>query len=457
MAIDMVPRFATAYRSPRPRTIADGTTWSGPGDLVLVGAGAAIGFGDFWTFPSLVARHGGGAFLLLYLACMALLGLPLLVAELSLGASWRSPMGAATPLRPWAVAIAWIGGIGGLLTLATYVVAAGWALGGAGWAVVAETMGGGAGITARRFSDLVANPLRLIPLQTAFLALAALIVAQGIRPGLERTARLAVPLLLAALTVAVLWQAATASGHLESVLSRLRPDFSRLGPDALIHAASQAFFTLSLATGAVFVAGRCSPAGTDLRRAAGAIVALDTLAAILATLLILPSFPAPPGMVSEGPALLFVSLPAWLGHQPGGPTACTFLCVVLFLAALSSATMMIEPAVAWVAHRTRLGRGGAVVVVGVLVWAVALVGTLSFSAWREIRVAGAPLFDGLSFLGANFLLPLAGLGVALLAGWTPVLEGTVPAGTGRSLLRWLLRYVIPVAMIAILVAGITSW
>ncbi|HXI20877.1 MAG TPA: hypothetical protein VNH46_07315, partial [Gemmatimonadales bacterium] len=308
-----------------------------------------------------------------------------------------------------------------------------------------------------RFGELLADPARLVLLQTLFVAVVVAIAAQGLQPGLQRAARWAVPLIFALLGVGVAWQAALADGYLAALQVRLRPDYSQLGPEAVFHAASQAFFTLSLATGAVFTAGRCRPVGTRLRGAAWTIVGLDTLAAVLATLLILPSLPLPDGFVSEGPALLFVSLPSWLGQQPGGAAVCGLLYVALNLAALSSATVMLEPSVTWIGRRTGLGRRASAVAGGMLVWVVALAGALSFSSWRAIRVAGASLFDGLSFFGANLLLPLGGLGVALLAGWTDLLDEHLPPGHGRRVTMTLLRYVVPGVLLAILGVGLASW
>lgn len=338
-----------------------GDRWSSPAYPVLAATGSAAGLGSLWLFPSLVRQYGGGAFVLAYLAAMLLVGLPLLMAELSLGR-----LGGADPLRALAALHrhgaprSWTGlpiALTGMLALSACGLFGGWALAFA-WPGVAGQMDDGA------------LPLGPLAGQTLFLAVTAAIVAGGMRRGVERALRWIVPALLALLLALVCFAMVTSDRFGQSVALLGMADFSRLGASGLVAALGLALLTVAAGCGVMLGLGAHACRSTSLAHVAVAVIAMDIVVALLAALAVFPVLLAAGTGPADGLDLLFVTLPpAFAGTAGGGPLAAAFFsCVVL--AALAAAVSLLVPAVHALRSRLRWRRPAAAAVLAAGCWAL---------------------------------------------------------------------------------------
>lgn len=442
-------------------------SWSGRLAFILAATGSAVGLGNIWKFPYIAGENGGGAFVLVYLACIGLIGVPIMMAEVMLGRRGRqSPINTMRALAAEANAhpawrwLGWAGVVAGFLILSYYSVIAGWAL-----AYVFRSMSGAfAGATAEGvgsiFNQLTKDPERLLAWHTLFMVLTMVIVARGVKSGLEKAVRFLVPALFVLLIM--LDGYALASGAFDLGLKFLfTPDFSKITANGVLIAMGHAFFTLSLGMGAIMVYGSYLPERTSIARTSITIAFLDTLVALLAGMAIFPivfSTGLEPG---AGPGLIFQTLPIAFGHMPGGVLFGTLFFILLVFAAWTSAISLIEPAVAWLVENKGMTRVHASVNAGVATWGMGLLTVLSFNRWSDFHPLSfisvfekSTLFDLLDYLTANIMLPLGGLAIALFSAWVmrrqdSVQEFDMGDGSGYVLWHFLVRYLTPVAVIIV--------
>lgn len=457
----MSARVETLHAAgPARRETAAG--WSSRTAFILAAAGSAVGLGNVWKFPYIAGEYGGGAFVLVYLACVALIGLPILVAEILVGRR-----GGASPIHGlrllarseghrdgWQL-IGWLGVLGAFLILSFYSVVAGWSL-----AYLGHAVGGGLAAASRTaepaaameglFSALLASPSLLLLCHTLMMAATVLVVSHGVRQGLERAVRWMVPGLFALLIGLVAW-AGVATGHFGDALAFLfRPSFGALTGEAVLVALGHAFFTLSVGMTAMMAYGAALNRRTSIGAASVAIAGLDTLVALLAGLAIFPVVFANGLEPGSGPGLIFVTLPIAFSQIPGGLIAATLFFAFLAMAALTSTISLLEPAVQFLEGRG-WGRRGAALATGAAVWLLGVGSLLSFNLWSGYTVMGRSFFELLDFVTANVLLPLGGLLVAVYAGRVLSRDAVCDElGLGDSpafrLWRFMLRYVSPVGV-----------
>ncbi len=432
--------------------------WGSRLAFVLAAAGSAVGLGNVWKFPYITGENGGGAFVLVYLGCIALIGLPILIAEILLGRRGeRSPIGALGNLaRREGRSPAWglVGGLGMLgsfIILSFYSIIAGWALSYVFASGMGTFTGADADTVGAVFSNLLESPTRLVGWHTAFMLMTTLVVARGVRHGLERAVKLLMPGLLVLLIV-LIGYAATTTGFGAGMDFLFTPDFTRLSTSAVLVALGHAFFTLSLGMGIMIAYGSYLSPQTSIAGTAVTVVILDTVIALLAGTAIFPIVFANDLTPGAGPGLIFQTLPLAFGAMPGGMVFGTLFFVLLTFAAWTSTISLLEPTVEWLQERGR-SRITAAMSAGLGVWALGLVSALSFNEWSHVTVFGKGLFDLLDFLTANIMLPLTGLGVALFAGWAMSTASTreeldVPPAIHRL---WLvaIRFVAPVAVVVV--------
>lgn len=454
--------------------------WSSRWAFILAATGSAVGLGNIWKFPYMAGEYGGGAFVLIYLLCIAIIGVPIMMSEILVGRRGRqSPINTMYTLAIEAGRTpAWrlLGGIGvlaGFLILSYYSVIAGWAM-----AYVFRTgTGMFTGATADGvqsiFASLVADPERLIAWHTVFMAMTVIVVARGVR-GLEGAVRYLMPALFGMLVLLVGYAMNTGRFG-EAVDFMFRPDFhallyreNGLGDEVftfegVLAAMGQAFFTLSLGMGAIMVYGSYLSHRASIVRTSLTIAIADTLVAVLAGLAIFPIVFANNLEPGAGAGLVFQTLPLAFGHMPGGSAFGALFFLLLVVAAWTSAISIIEPVVAWLVETRGWKRIQAAVLAGAVTWAVGLLTVFSFNIWSEVRPLGAidvfrdeTVFDLLDFLTANVLLPLGGMLIALFAGWMMSRDATRDElGLGDSLAyrtwRFLVRYVTPTAVFIVLV------
>ncbi len=429
--------------------------WASRIGFIFAAAGSAVGLGNVWRFPYITGENGGGVFLIVYLAIVFTLGISIMIAELVIGrAAQRNPVGACRALggRYWA-GLGYLGLLSGFLILSFYCVIAGWTLSYA-WKLATGGLGDN---PAQAFQTFVAAPTETIPAAAAFMILTVAVVLGGVKGGIERANLVLMPLLFAIL-VALAVRAVTLPGARAGLEFYLAPDFSTFGIGTLTEALGQAFFSLSIGLGAMITYGSYLDREQNIPRAAGWVVGLDTLAAILAGFAILPAVFAA-GLSSEtGPGLAFVILPTVFATMPLGTLFGTLFFVLLAIAALTSSISLLEPLVAYFIEEHGLRRAAATVAVGFAAFMLSVPSSLSLGPWADYTVFGKGVLDFLDALTAGIMLPAGGLLIAIFVGWVlgprAIAELGLSSGRSRfaSIWLWILRLPAPVAIAWILVS-----
>ncbi|MDX9766336.1 MAG: sodium-dependent transporter [Ectothiorhodospiraceae bacterium] len=397
--------------------------WSSRLVFVLAATGSAVGLGNIWKFPYIAGENGGGAFVLLYLVCIFAIGLPIMIAEIMLGRRGRqSPINTMSTLAreegltpAWSL-LGWMGVVTGFLILSYYSVIAGWALAYVFHAVGGMFEGIGADEADGLFVDLISDPAQLMLWHTLFMLLTVVVVARGVRSGLERAVEVMVPGLVVILLALVGY--AAVEGHFATGFQFLfSADFSRLNANAVLTAMGHAFFTLSLGMGAIMVYGSYLASRASIATTSFMVVIADTVVALLAGLAIFPIVFAAGLEPGQGPGLIFKTLPIAFGQMPGGTFFGTLFFLLLVFAAWTSSISLVEPAVAWLVENRGMQRAWASIVTGALAWVLGVGTVLSFNLWSEGVIFGRTVFDILDYATSNVLLPLGGLLITLFAGW----------------------------------------
>ena len=440
--------------------------WASRWTFVMAATGSAVGLGNIWKFPYIVGENGGGAFVVVYLLCLLLVGLPVMLAEVMLGRRGRqSPVSAMRMITDegglhggWN-SIGWLGVAAGLMILSYYGVIAGWALHYIGEMASGAFQGADAAGADAQFGNLLADKNTLIFWQTIFMLLTVGVVAGGVVRGLGVAVRVLMPLLFVLLTILMVF--AYQKGDFARGFSFLFSfNTQALTLEGVLEALGHAFFTLSLGMGAIMAYGAYMPEHARLGSTVLTVGIADTVVALMAGLAIFPIVFANPGMeAAAGPGLMFVSLPVAFGNMAGGLFFGTLFFVLVTLAAWSSAISLIEPAVAFLVESKGFRRITANLLLGSVVWFVGLGNVLSFNDWSEKKLAGFNFFEFMDFLTSSVMLPVTGLFIAVFVGWI-----MKPATIHEELederhwiydiWYWILRYIAPVAVLVILVLGI---
>jgi len=442
--------------------------WSSQIGFVLAAAGSAIGLGNIWRFPYLAGEGGGGAFVLIYLLCVLLIGMPYLYGELALGRnSQLNPVGAVKSITGNRSAWIVIGGFcvfAGFTILSYYSVVAGWAVGYAVKDLIAPAMG---------FEEFAGSPMLNIGLLGTFLLITFLVVIGGIEKGIERWAKILLPILLV-LIVLVIARAVTLEGASEGIAFYLVPDFSQVGFDLIIAALGQAFFTLSLGMGAMITYGSYLPKREDIAASGGYVVLFNTVIALMAGFMIFPAIFAMDVDPATGPALVFVVLPEVFAEMPLGGIVGVLFFVLLSIAALTSSISLLEVVVSYFVDEKNWSRQKSVWVIGALVFVTAIPSALSqgatpiFSDMSYLFGEGG-LFGQNNFLGIlDYLIGSAGLAfgaffLSIFVGWVWGAEqaadeleqgSTWMSPPVRATWTFLMRYVVPVVVFVIVIGRI---
>lgn len=443
--------------------------WSSRMAFILAATGSAVGLGNIWKFPYITGENGGGAFVLVYLVCIAAIGVPIMMAETMLGRRGRqSPINTMSSLaaeegRPqvWTL-LGWLGVIAGFLILSYYSVIAGWALSYVFRTASGMFVGATADGVNSIFSSLVSDPEKLLAWHTIFMVGTMVVVARGVKHGIEKAVTYLMPSLLVLLLLMVLYSMST--GYFTDGLSFLfSPDFSKLTWQSVLVAMGHAFFTLSLGMGAIMVYGSYLPKDTSIAKSSMMIAAADTGVALLAGMVIFPIVFANGLEPAAGPGLIFQTLPIAFGQMQGGVIIGTLFFVLLLFAAWSSSISLIEPAVAWLVENKGMNRIYASVWCGLLTWFVGLGTVFSFNLWSKatwsLTLFGHTLFENKTFfdtldgLTANIMLPMGGLFIAIFAGWLMRVESSKnefnTSETGYNIWQILIRVVAPTAVMIV--------
>lgn len=434
--------------------------WSSRLAFILAAAGSAVGLGNVWRFPYLTGENGGGAFVLIYILCVLFMGVPIMMAEIMLGRRGRqSPINTMRTLAAeegrsshWQY-LGWLGMTAGFVILSFYSVVAGWTL-----AYIFRTGSGvfsGAtsdGVKAI-FNELISDPERLLAWHTLFMVLTAVVVARGVKSGLEQAVKFMMPALFVLLIVMVGY--AMNTGAFQQAIDYLfQPDFSKITPDVVLSAMGQAFFSLSLGMGAIMIYGSYLSHTASIARMSFIIAGLDTSVALLAGLAIFPLVFAYGLEPQSGPGLVFVTLPIAFGQMPGGALFGTAFFILLLFAAWTSSISLLEPIVAWLVENKGMSRVMATTWTAAAVWLFGIGSVLSFNAWSGYTLFGKTFFDLSDFVTSNIMLPLGGLLIAIFAVWRMSAESSrseldLAEGMPYRGWRFLVRYIAPVAIVLV--------
>lgn len=440
--------------------------WSNRWLFVMATAGSAVGLGNIWKFPYMTGENGGSAFVLVYLLCILLIGLPLMMTEIMLGRrAKRNPVDGMAYLaqeahghRAWK-GIGYMGVLAGILILSFYSVVAGWVLNYVLLAASGDFAGMSADAAKGLFAGMISNPGTLIVWHSAFMLMTMFVVAHGVTNGLERANKIMMPVL--AMILLVLLGYGMAVGDVGRAIEFMfSPDFSKITPAAILAAMGHSFFTLSLGMGAVMAYGSYLHSHTSIARAAFYVVLTDTAIALVAGVAIFSFVFANGQEPAAGPGLLFQTLPFAFGQMPGGTFFATLFFVLVLFAAWTSSISLVEPAVSWLTENTAMSRNRAAWVIGLPIWLIGLAVLLSFNRWEEVKFLGFNLFDLLDKLTTNILLPLGGLLMAIFA--TRVMakkhaQAELGLHDGHFRLWWFAaRYIAPTAIVLVFL-NLVGW
>ena len=398
--------------------------WSSRWLFVLAAAGSAVGLGNIWKFPYIAGENGGGAFVLIYLVCIAAVGIPIMVSEVLLGRQGRSsPIHAMRKLakasgrsQRWSV-LGWMGVLAGFLILSYYAVIAGWAVNYVWLSGSGAFEGASAQAVGHSFDDFLASPFELIAYQTAFMILTIWIVGRGVTQGLEAAIRWFMPLLFL-LLIALLVYSFNSGGFDQGFAFMFDMKWDAVTADSWLIAMGQAFFTLSLGMGTMMAYGAYVPDDANLGTTVVTIAALDTLIAVAAGLAIFPIVFANGLEVAQGPGLTFVTLPLAFGQMPFGSIFGALFFLLLSFAAITSAISLTEPALSFLVEEYNAKRQRVAISLGVICWALGLGTVFSFNVWSDVTfVGGLTFFDSVDYFSQNILLPLGGMLITFFAIW----------------------------------------
>lgn len=444
--------------------------WGSRIGFILAAVGSAVGLGNIWKFPYMVGESGGAAFVLAYLVCIALIGFPILIAEWMIGRrGQRNPMDSYATVaasegksRNWAVVGA-VGILGAFLILSFYSVIGGWALNYMTKLAAGDFTGLGSGAVEEVFNGMLASPTTLTIWHSVFMIITAGIVAMGVTGGIERAAKVMIPLLAIILLVIVGYNI-TNGGFGEAVSYLFTPDLTKLtgegASDIYLAALGHAFFTLSLGMGIMVTYGSYLGKDISLLSMARTVVILDTVIALVAGLAIFPIIFSNGMDPAAGPGLIFVSLPIAFGSMTAGTILGTLFFLLITFAALTSSISLIEPSIEFLEERTSMSRVMAVIVSSIAIWALGIAALLSFNVWSEVMVFGNNIFDFLDKLTSKFMLPIAGLAAIVFAGWVmnqdSVRRELGLSGGSWSLWQVIAKFVAPIGVLVVFISSLLS-
>lgn len=433
--------------------------------VLVATLGSAVGLGNIWKFPSLAGANGGAAFMFIYLLCTLVIGLPVLLAELSIGREGRGDavrsLQRVAPGTFW-----WIIGASGVLAafliMSFYAEVSGWVL-----AYIVKAIGGTAlstdsAVTSEAFTSLVTNPWLSLLVQWAVLAVTGAIIMLGVSKGIEATTKRLMPLLLIMLVIVGV-RSLTLPGGGEGLAFLFRPDWSKVTFSTVLTALGLAFFKLSLGMGCMMTYAAYYPDDQDIPKTGTRVVLSDLTISILAGVAIFPAVFAFGFEPSVGPGLLFITIPAVFASMPFGGFFMAIFFVLTFFAATGAILSLLEVITAFLENQFNFDRIKATLAT---LFGLALFGApaaLSSSLTADVKLFGKTFFDLYDFVSSNLLLPIGGILIAVFVGWVwkkakfqdvlsnrDSLDNLGMTGTIFNLLK----FVTPVLILVVLVSGL---
>nr|WP_262693740.1 sodium-dependent transporter [Kordiimonas aquimaris] len=438
--------------------------WSSRWTFIMAAVGSAVGLGNIWKFPYEAGQGGGGAFVLIYLFFVFVIGTPVLVAELSLGRrGQKSPIGSMAKIAKeegrsplWSL-IGWSGVLGAVIVLSFYSVIGGWTLSYMFDAFAGTFSGMDAAAAGAHFGGLLTNEYAVIGWHAAFMGLTMFIVARGVEGGLEKAVTYLMPALFALLIGLAIYS--SIAGDLAATVDFLfKPDFSKLTFDVMLQALGQSFFSLSLALGSIMTYGAYMTRDVNIGKSAVIIASADTGVAIMAGMMIFPIVFAYGLVPGQGPGLIFATLPIAFGQMSGGAFIGGAFFFLLVVAAITSSISLLEPSVSYITEKTGANRRKVALMIGGFIFTMGILSGLSQgdNPVADISIFGRSILDAKDFLTNNIMMPIGGMFSAIFVGWfvsrkNMMEELAMEDGTFR-IWYFLVRFICPVAIGAVFVS-----
>ena len=430
--------------------------------IVLATAGSAVGLGNIWRFPFMTGQNGGAAFILVYFACVILLGIPGMVSEFIIGrrAQSNSAKAYGSIAGPRWRFIGYLGILTSTIILGFYAVVAGWCLQYL-YASLAGQLNGDAAYVVGYFKSFSEDPVRPCLWAIAFVLITHFVVSRGVNDGIERASKLLMPLLLLLLLVLVV-ASCLLPGAGAGIEFLLKPDFSKVSTNVFLEALGQAFFSLSLGTACLCTYASYFKSDTNLLNSATQIALLDSAIAILAGLMIFPAAFSVGIQPDSGPSLIFITLPNVFQQAFGGMPVLGYIIGVLFyallvFAALTSTISMHEIGTAFFHEELKLPRQHAAWILTIVCMVIAVFCSLSVGTCRGLQLFGMSLMDFCDFLTAQLMLPAGAFLTSIMTGWFVSQQVTHDEFTNGGVLKesffkaWLfsVRYIVPLCILLI--------
>ena len=441
-------------------------TWASRFGFLMATAGFAIGLGNIWRFPYLTGMNGGGAFLLVYVIFAVLIGIPLMTAEMGLGRKAQlTPVAGMRRLTgsrfsPWN-SIGWLGCLAAVLVQSYYVMLIGWIIGYFVMIVSGSLAGASVSSLEATYTSFIATPGPVLGYTYLVIAFLGLMVSRGLRDGLERVAKMAMPLLFALLVILAL-RSMTLPGASEGLWWYLTPDFSAIDGRTMLDALGQTFYSIGIGMAAAFGFGSyLNRRSTDVPGSAVVVVLADTFVAFLAGLVIFPALFAFGLEPDQGPGLLFVTMTNLFGQMPAGQVFGAGFFFLLILAAITSAGAVQEVLTSSLTDLLPMKRRTATWVFTVLLAGLSTPIVLSQGPWSGLQVSGMDLFTFVDMVTGRFMLAAGSwvLSLYVVFAWgfdDFQLETNMGAGRIQVSAAWkpLMMFVIPIAVAMVLLLGL---
>lgn len=433
---------------------------------ILAAAGSAVGLGNIWRFPFETGNHGGAAFILIYLGCVFVLGLPIMIAEFTIGRRSKASTGGAYEKLAPGTLWKWVGYLGvltGFLILGYYSVVAGWTLEYIYQAATCGFSGKSSEGFIGMFQSFSQNPFRPLIWLFFFMAATHFVIVRGVKDGIEKSSKVMMPVLFI-LVVLLAVCSVTLPGSEKGLSFLLKPDFSKVTADVFLGAMGQAFFSMSLGMGCLSTYASYFGKDTRLGHTAMSVGLIDTFVAVLAGIIIFPAAFSVGIQPDAGPSLIFITLPNVFQQAFSGTPALAYICSVAFyvllaLAALTSTISLHEVSTAFLHEKFHFTRGRAATLVTAGALIIGIVSSLALGEWSSYTIGGMNFFDALDYLTAKIMLPVGGMFAAIFVGWIIdhqiVKDEATNYGTLRAsfypVYRFVLRFVAPVGIALIFV------
>ncbi len=449
--------------------------WSSSFGFVMALAGSAVGLGNLWKFPYMVGRNGGGLFIFTYLFFTLLAGVPLIMGEMAIGRHCKlEPVSAFEKLNPRFRFVGILGVLSGVLIPCYYTVIGGWVVAYIFRFITYITYGIPDNIP-EHFNRLITNPWEPLVWQTMFLVGTVLILYRGVEKGIERFCKFMMPALFILLLIMIA-RSLTLEGAWEGVVFLFKPNWSTFGFDGVMDAMGQMFWSMSLGMGIIITYGSYMKKKDNLVRASYVIPALDSLAALMAALCIIPAVFAFGIEPTQGETLTFITLPQVFAKMPFGILFGILFFVLLMLAAITSNMSLMEVGIGYLIDRHKMRRASAAIAIGLFTLVLSIPCSLAMGIWSDVHPLGMfakgyfadfklfnlNIFSLVDFISQNVFMIVAGLSTCIFIGYAWGVDNALEEITNQGTIpfryakvwRFLIRYVSPVFMTLVLLRAL---